>query len=59
MSERDLKNINVKKETGLVQKGIWIYLCRPVRKKVEEKVVEWGTKKRSSLTGWIEHIIWI
>jgi len=36
-----------------------IYLCRPVRKKACEKDVEWGQKKRSSLTGWIEHIMLI
>jgi hypothetical protein len=58
VTESELKNISVKIEAGLVQYGIWIYLCRPVRKKVCEKVVEWGTK-RSSLTGWTEHIIWI
>ncbi len=32
--------------TNIVRYGKRSYLCRPVRKKVEEKVVEWGTKRK-------------
>ncbi len=46
VSERGLKNNNLKEGAGLVQYGIWFYLCRPVRKKAEEKVGELGTKKK-------------
>jgi hypothetical protein len=45
VSERGLKNIKLKNGGGVVQYGNRVYLCRPVRKKVEEKVVEWGTKR--------------